>query len=213
MPPISPPCPHQAPKLSQLRGSLCERSPPRHPRRGRPDQLHDLWRRLTPCWVRLCRRGVHDATEIEATLPLLASRGCRPRARLALHRAAEGTSVMALVRRANEMGVVVRPWLLLLASTLLAKLHQRPRVRQRGSPAGRRLACRGPRATDPRESTWRCRLARAERSPTTGVSRLLGLTSFNACWDQRSQYAEATRIYRDSSTTCTVRGFRAELST
>lgn len=152
-------------------------------------------------------------TEVEASLPLLATHGVGfvldwPSTDVGSHER------LALVRKANALGIEVRPWLLL--------------PRDQGY---------WPNATNARAydvsarqliDTWLAAglapstlvvdmelpLARAEQLAALILAGdTEGVTRFLKAGIDRAQYAEASRIYRDLVVHAHARGFRVELST
>jgi hypothetical protein len=152
-------------------------------------------------------------TEIEASLPLLASYGVGfvldwPSTEVA------SSERFALVRKANALGIEVRPWLLLPV--------------EQGY---------WPNATNAREydrfarqliDSWlslglspatlvvdmELPIARAHQlAALITAGDTAGVTSFLRAGIDRVQYAEATRIYRELAVYAHARGFRVELST
>jgi hypothetical protein len=151
---------------------------------------------------------------IEATLPLLASRGVGLVLDWPSTELAAGTERYALVRRANARGVEVRPWLLL--------------PREQGYWPNSTNAREFDRAARVLVDNWLAAglapatfvidmempLARAQRFADLAVALDIGgLTSFMREGINRSQYADATRIYRELVDYLHSRGFRVELST
>jgi hypothetical protein len=153
-------------------------------------------------------------TEIEAALPLLASRGVGVVLDWPSTELAEGNARYALVRRANARGVEVRPWLLLPREQGYWPNSTNAREFDRAA----RLLADNWLAAGLAPATFvidmEMPLARAQRFADLAVALDLGgLTSFMREGINRTQYAEATRIYRELVDYLHGRGFRVELST
>jgi hypothetical protein len=153
-------------------------------------------------------------SEIEATLPLLASRGVGLVLDWPSTELGQSSERYALVRRANARGVEVRPWLLLPVE----QGYWPNATNAREFDQAARLLADGWLAAGLAPATFvvdmEMPLARAQKFSDLAVALdAVGLASFMREGINRSQYAEATRIYRELVDYLHQRGFRVELST
>jgi hypothetical protein len=152
-------------------------------------------------------------SEVEASLPLLATYGVGfvldwPSTDIANH------DRLALVRKANALGIEVRPWLLLPRD----QGYWPNSTNARAYDQSARLLLDTWLAAGLAPATlvvdMELPIARAEQlSALILAGDTDGVTTFLRGGIDRAQYTEATRIYRDLVVYAHSRGFRVELST